>query len=89
MESAEQPTKDLQEKVKGFLNQAGHPVTANDVNPSKDSHLENVTDFLGKATGHIAGSVSGEEGPLIHVETAPGSKVVSIMKSLLHLKKAA
>lgn len=72
---------EMHEKVSRSLNQAGHPVTADGVNPSDDSNIKNIQDFIEKTAGHAASSVgtafSGEEP--FPIETASGSNVVSIL----------
>lgn len=42
--------------------------------------VADITDIMKKTAGHVVKSVGGEEGPLTHVETVPGSKVISFMR---------
>lgn len=60
VQSAEQPTRELHEKVSGNLNQAGFESTPQSVNPEDNSPLRKIEEIWGD-TAHIVGSTVDEQ----------------------------
>ncbi len=87
LQYTEDQDRKLHEEVADNSTKAGHPVTAVDVNPAKDSNIQNIKDILGKTAGHAVNL--GGEGPLIHVETASGPEGILLMEEKREKQKAA
>lgn len=80
LEFTDKGTANFHEKVAAQARKARHFVTAADVNPSHDSHFDNIMDFIGKTSKHAASEATGDQGSSVGVETAPGNKIISFMK---------
>lgn len=85
IQRVEESTQDLHQAVSGYLNQAGHRVTPQSVNPADQSPLEKIEVALGDVTGDVAHVVeSGFEehvagaGDAAHVRTTEGKTPILI-----------
>lgn len=95
-------TSDLQHTVANGSTQAGHPVTAKEVNPDDRSSLENIRQTVESMTrdpvrivGGIVEEKTGGESYTTHVGTTGGKEPISIaarrglQKTTELLRKAA
>lgn len=82
-QSSEQPTKELQKNISGYLNQAGFEATPQSVNPEDNSPLKAIEERLGD-TAQVIGSTLDE-----WVEGASESSRVRIAEGKVPIAIAA